>query len=270
MTMNEVVDRLARKPAASGLFTDFDGTLAPIVADPEQAVPLPGVPEALGELAGTLARVVVVSGRPASFLAERLAVALRGERPASLFGLHGLEQWVGEQAVPVRAVAPFAGAVAKAVKTATAAPVAGLTVEDKGLALTLHWRRSADPAATGRAARSLAAEIAGATGLRTREGKESVELLVPLPVDKGSVVTEEAVGLEAVCFMGDDVSDLPAFSALDALEEKGCSSLRVAVGGTEAPLEILERADLLLGGPGEVADLLARLLHAVSSDGERG
>ena len=47
---------------------DFDGTLAAIVPDPRDAVPLPGVPELLADLATEFALVAVISGRPTSFL----------------------------------------------------------------------------------------------------------------------------------------------------------------------------------------------------------
>ena len=82
---------LRRDPATAGIFSDFDGTLSPIVADPALAEPLAGVPELLGELARRYQVVAVVSGRPVAFLAARL--------PASILlaGLYGLEvQYHGE------------------------------------------------------------------------------------------------------------------------------------------------------------------------------
>ncbi len=45
----------------------------------------------------------------------------------------------------------------------------------------------------------------------------SWELRPPVPTDKGTVVTELAAGLAAVCFVGDDTGDLPAFEALRRL-----------------------------------------------------
>ena len=44
---------------------DYDGVLAPIVADPDQAVPAPGAIESLRRLAGQVGTLAVVTGRPA-------------------------------------------------------------------------------------------------------------------------------------------------------------------------------------------------------------
>ena len=56
---------LTERPERAALFCDFDGTLAPIVADPADARPLPGATDVLGVLAGRYRLVAVVSGRPA-------------------------------------------------------------------------------------------------------------------------------------------------------------------------------------------------------------
>jgi trehalose 6-phosphate phosphatase len=77
----------------------------------------------------------------------------------------------------------------------------------------------------------------------------SRELVPPVDTDKGVVVTALAAGLEAVCFMGDDVGDLPAFAALRRLRAKGVDTLAVAVRGPEAPTALLAEADLVVDGP---------------------
>src|SRR5947209_4848174 len=45
--------------------TDFDGTLAPIVVDPQQSRPVDGAIDALAALAAAGARVAVITGRDA-------------------------------------------------------------------------------------------------------------------------------------------------------------------------------------------------------------
>ena len=60
-------------------------------------------------------------------------------------------------------------------------------------------------------------------------------------------------------FVGDDVVDLPAFDALDELARKGLTTLRVAVRSSEAPEELLERADVIVDGPVGVLGLLEDL-----------
>src|SRR5262245_34977641 len=56
---------LANDPARALIAVDFDGTLAPIVPDPEQARALPAAVEALRELTPRIATMAVLTGRPA-------------------------------------------------------------------------------------------------------------------------------------------------------------------------------------------------------------
>jgi len=79
---------LAASPGDTAVLTDFDGTLAPIVEDPTAVRALPGAIEVLNRLVVAYAVVAVVSGRPVSFLTERLA----GTSGVRLIGLYGLEQ----------------------------------------------------------------------------------------------------------------------------------------------------------------------------------
>lgn len=261
-TEADVIELLSRQPDRTGVFTDFDGTLALIVPDPDSARPVANVRGVLSRLASVLARVAVVSGRPAAFLATQL-----DSGPAhrlELFGLHGLERWGRGASEPVDAVRPFTGALGAARRQLEAAlrdaaRYDGVVVEDKTFGLTLHWRRASRPDEAGAAGRALASEIARSTGLEARPGKASVELVPPVGIDKGTVVREEGHGLAAVAFLGDDVGDLRAFDALDALADNGAAVARIAVAGTEAPAELLERADLVLEGPYEAAGLLSGL-----------
>lgn len=243
----EQLDPLRRDPAGTCVVTDFDGTLAAIVRDPSAARPLAGVPAVLRRLAGKYGRVAVVSGRPVSFLAEHLG--LRGDLPPGLAvaGLYGLETLgpagevvVGHEAERWRPV------VARAAERLEAEAPPGLLVERKGLSVTLHWRSHPDLQPwVEEAVTSLAAE----TGLVAHPARRSAELRPPLEVDKGTVVHDMADGFHAVCYLGDDVGDLPAFAALDRLGRRGRKTLKVAVGSSEAPPELIGAADLVLDGP---------------------
>jgi trehalose 6-phosphate phosphatase len=79
--------RLAGRADEVALCLDFDGTLSPIVDDPQAARPLPGTVELLGQLAARFAAVALISGRPAAYLAEHAAAP--GVR---YLGLHGLQE----------------------------------------------------------------------------------------------------------------------------------------------------------------------------------
>jgi trehalose 6-phosphate phosphatase len=134
----------------------------------------------------------------------------------------------------------------------------GVTVERKGLTVTVHYRAVPLQAESVLATAKAAAER---TGLVWHAGKMSVELRPPVETDKGSVVAELASGLAAVCFIGDDRGDLPAFQELARIRTRGVATLAVAVSGAETPSEVLDRADLVVEGPAGVRELLGQLDH---------
>jgi len=136
----------ARVAAASSLvfYLDFDGTLAPIVVEPELARMAPETRTVLEELSrqeGIL--VCVVSGRSLADIKSR--VGLTG---LVYSGNHGLEI-EGES---LRFVHPEAGCGRAAIedlnRRVAALPllIPGVQLEPKGLSTTIHFRR-ADPTA---------------------------------------------------------------------------------------------------------------------------
>lgn len=269
--MDPLGDRLrpfTADPAATALLFDFDGTLAPIVPDPDDARPAPGVVGLLDALAARYGRVGVVSGRPVDFLVAHLP-----ERVA-LSGLYGLESQVDGSRVDRPGVEPWRAAVAEVVARATAAAtgpdpapgLAGMRVEPKGLSVTLHYRTRPEIA---EAVRALGADLAAATGLELRAAKMSVELHPPVDTDKGRAVRELAAGATAVLFVGDDIGDRPAFAALAGLRAEGVHTLGVAVATSELPDEVRAMADLVIDGSSGVVALLQGLLGE-HGDGERG
>jgi trehalose 6-phosphate phosphatase len=245
---------LAADPAAAALLSDFDGTLAPIVGDPAAARPLPSALRALAALAPRLGLVAVLSGRPVAFL--RAQVPVPG---VVLAGVYGLERLVGDEVVTdPRALAHVAALAAAATEAEGRWPT--LTVERKGsTAFTVHWRRAPQDA-PGRDALD---SLAGEHGLRLAWGRHAAELLVPVDVDKGTVVDllldERPVGVGAAA--GDDLGDLAAFEALAqrATRQPGFRAVRVAVRSGESPQALLDAADAVVDGPAALVALLAEL-----------
>lgn len=249
--MDEFADRLSRDPGSTGIFSDFDGTLARIVDDPADARPVEGVVEVLGALVPRFVRVGVISGRPASFLLDRLVVS-----GLFLSGLYGMERVEDGAVVPTDEAAPWRPVVEGAVEEARRDLRSGMHVEDKGLSLTIHYRGAPDAAAS---AREYADRVAEETGLVVHPARLSVELAPPVVSSKGSVLADAARGLGAACFIGDDAGDLTAFDTLDQLADAGATTMRVGVDSEEAPAELLERADLVVPGPEAVVELLRSL-----------
>ncbi len=221
---------------------DLDGTLAPITADRHAARPRPATLRLLREVAARYP-TVVLTGRARADAAARLpGVPLR-----ELVGNHGAEgggRGAGPEARRWRAQARR---WARALEAA-ARDLPGVEIEDKGVAVTVHVRGAADPAA---ARRRLAEVARGLPGARLLGGKMVVTALPAGAPHKGHALAAAAarLGAEAVLFAGDDDTDEEAFG-----HPVGRPAAMVRVGGAAG-----SRARWRLGRQAEV-DRLLRLL----------
>ncbi|MEU0455199.1 trehalose-phosphatase, partial [Streptomyces sp. NPDC006129] len=100
----EGLDALLAGPGKAVIGLDFDGTLAPIVADPERARAHPEAVPALAALAPKVAAVAVVTGRPAEVAVRNGAFAdVPGLEHLVVLGHYGAERWdarTGEVTAP--------------------------------------------------------------------------------------------------------------------------------------------------------------------------
>jgi len=258
--------RVLAAPGRTLFATDFDGTLSPIVDDPAQANAHPETARVLGRLGARLAGVAVVSGRPVTDVL-RLGGLEGAEGLAALrvLGQYGHEHWdpgTGTVAAPPphRGIAQARDAVPDLLRRL------GLTdvhVEDKGRALGLHVRRSGDPVGALARLRDPLAELAEDLGLVVEPGKQVLELRPP-GTDKGAAVTGLVadVGADTVVYAGDDLGDLAAYDAVEALRAAGGSGLLLCVVGADRTA-LEPRADLVLDGPGELLGWLDALADAL-------
>ncbi|MFF1837703.1 trehalose-phosphatase [Streptomyces sp. NPDC058231] len=257
---------LLARPDRAVIALDFDGTLADIVPDPEQARAHPGAVPALAALAPKVASVAVITGRPAVVAVRQGGfAAVPGLDHLVVLGHYGAERWDAASGT-VRAPAAHPGVAA------TRAELPGVLdrfdswhgtwIEEKGQALAVHTRRAADPQAAFDALRGPLGELAARHGLIVEPGRLVLELRPP-GMDKGVALAEyvREVGAESVLFAGDDLGDLAAYSAVEKLRADGpdgIPGLLVCSGSTEVR-ELAERADLLLAGPEAVVGFLAAL-----------
>lgn len=221
---------------------DLDGTLAPIVAHPDDARVEPAAIDAIRALGAAGIGVGVVTGRPSGE-----ASRLLGVDDVAIAGLYGLEG-----APPVAAEV-----VAEVEREARAVP--GAWVEPKGATVAVHVRAS--PAASWPALAAGLERIARGSRLEVHAGKAVFDL-VPAGVGrKGSTVARLVADAEAdaVAYAGDDLPDLEAFAALDRLAADGMPVLRVAVAAAESPEQLLRAADVVLPDPAGLAAWLATL-----------
>lgn len=247
---------LAADPGHSAVACDFDGTLAPVVPDPELALPLPEAPAVLGSLTRSFAVVAVVSGRPVGFLERHLVTAGPALR---LVGGYGIEWKEDGELHRAPEVEPWLTVVAEVAEAARAEAPPGVGIEDKGFAVTLHWRPAPE---AGPWALEFAQRWSERTGLALQPGRMAVEFRPQVGVDKGAALERLAQGCRAACFLGDDAGDLAAFDALDRLAASGTDAVRVAVADAESPPALIERADLVVDGPRQALALLQALADA--------
>jgi trehalose 6-phosphate phosphatase len=244
-------------PGAALLGLDFDGTLAPIVPDPDAARAHPDVPPALERLAPRLGRVAVITGRPAQIAVDYASLADIDR--LVVLGHYGLERWEAGRVTAPPEDPGVAAARDRVPALLSELGVRDAFVEDKGSAIAVHVRRTADPLATFDLVAPRLRVLAGELGLAVEPGRMVVELR-PAGGDKGdavrALVAEQPPS--AVVFIGDDLGDLPAFAAVEALRAEGLPGLLVCSGSTEVT-EVAERADLVVDGPAGVAALLQSL-----------
>ena len=234
------------------LLLDYDGTLAPFREARDEAVPYPGVREAVAELLDEEAgRLVVVSGRAVEDVRPLLGV----EPAPEIWGNHGWERYLpGTGVVRSDPGARARRALERALEAAREWAPAG-RVEVKPVSVAVHTRGLSAREATGLVERSEAAwrPLAIGAGLDLHAFDGGLELRVP-GRDKGTAV--EAILADepadaAVAYLGDDRTDEDAFEAL--------------AGRTGPTLRVLVRAegretaaDLRIDPPGELLDLLRR------------
>ncbi len=234
----DALTELAAAPERAAILLDVDGVLAPIVARPEDARVPDEARAELRRLARRYALVACISGREGADARRIVGV------PELVYaGNHGLE------------LEPEAAGWSEPLRRLLAG-VDWPELEDKGLSVSLHYRTAPDQTAAHERLEKIAAQ-ARAAGFVARFGRKVLEILPPVHADKGTAVRRLLTdrGLSRALYAGDDTTDLDAFAALAELE----LAIRVAVASAEGPQALIEAADLVVGSPGELLQVLAGL-----------
>jgi len=249
---------------------DFDGTLAPIVDDPENATALPAAAGVIGRLAQHCRGVAIITGRPVDQVLrlgdlEKVADSIE-EGTFVVLGQYGNERWdadqrVTESAPPPEGLAGFREALPGLLDQVGVHP----WIEDKGLAVALHTRRLPEPAHSYGELLPVISGAAAAHGLVTEPGRQVIEIR-GAGTDKGTVLSAltEELAARAVLFAGDDLGDLEAFRAVDGLHAAGMATLKVC-SGSEEESALAPLADVVVDGPAGVLALLDDLTDRLRS-----
>lgn len=181
----------------------FDGTLAPIVKDPADARVGPSISAPLRRLTGMLP-VAVVSGRTVTDLQPRLYF-----RPRWVVGNHGAEHpLVTPDPRHIRALDPLRERLRSHVQEVADA---GITVEDKGLSIALHYRHAPILDRALAAMEPLLRLPMEST--RTVAGKRVINITAADAPDKADAMLSLARACGAPCafYIGDDANDESVF-----------------------------------------------------------
>ncbi len=240
------------------LMTDYDGTLTPHVANPDDACLIQGVQRHLSALARSpQVRLAIISGRDLADVSTRVGV------PGAVYaGCHGLQiDGPGiafshpEALAQQRTVRALGEALVR-----QAEGIEGMRVEAKRLGITVHYRDVPDDARQ-KVEVELARAIQHEGGrLKIFHGTKAIEILPQVAWSKGHCALQiRAWALQALVppvlsiYMGDDWTDELAFEALLG------QAITVRVG----PPDLASRATYRLDGVEGVHQLLERLAAMV-------
>jgi trehalose 6-phosphate phosphatase len=245
-------------PGSVAIFTDIDGTLAPIVPTPDMSEVPAELKELLARLSERCLLVAGVSGRKTED-----ALDLVGLADVVYFGNHGFEILRDSKVEVTPEALPYLEQVQELEARAREelAP-SGAFVEEKGITASIHYRNA--PPEVGERAVEFVKREGERLGLRITVGRGVVEARPPIRADKGTAVRTlvEEYAPERAMFIGDDTTDLDAFRELVALREEGTlrEILRVGVASEEGPPEITSEADIVVDGVEGVSEVLRALL----------
>nr|WP_323746041.1 trehalose-phosphatase [Catenulispora pinisilvae] len=233
--LRRTIVQIARTPRLL-VACDYDGTLAPITLNPDEARPLSESVGALRSLAALHeTTTVVISGRAL----RDLATLSRLPAEVNLVGSHGSEFDIGfvhELAPEARALHRRLGAELERLVI----DVPGVNLEVKPASIAVHVRQ-AEYDAGREVLASVHAGPATWPGVSTTVGKEVIELSV-VKTDKGHAldVLRHQVAATAAIFLGDDVTDEKAFARLSGPDV----GVKVGPGDTLAAYRVSETADV--------------------------
>lgn len=238
---------------------DFDGTLAPIVEEPDAAAPTAANEAAVASLAADPAvSTAIVSGRALVDVRDRI------DGPEIYAGNHGLELERNDS-VAVHPVARKRAARIDEVcgiLESVLEPIPNARIENKRLTGTVHYR-SVPPGMRPIVQRRTHAVVDrfGGDALEVSSGKRILEIGPSIPWGKGNAVALIAADMppgSVPIYIGDDVTDESAFRTVEP------DGIGIRVGGDEP-----SAASYRLDSPDAVARFLEWLESITAETLER-
>lgn len=211
---NRLIDRLADFKIA--IFLDYDGTLTPIMAHPEEALLADGMRRALAVCAGK-ATVAIVSGRDKNNIQDLVNL------PQIIYaGNHGFDiEGVGEMPIRYQAGVDFIPVLWQFFEEiqAVLCGISGVRIEFKKLSVAVHYRNVGED--SEQRVIGLTQKMVGQYAtLSIIAGKKVLEIRPNIDWNKGRAVEwiVEKLNLKqpdiCIIYIGDDITDEDAFRTL--------------------------------------------------------
>lgn len=222
------------------LLLDYDGTLTPIARDPSAALLSKGMRDVLTQLAAQKGITLgILSGRKLSEIRHLVGI------PRILYGgNHGFELWIrGRKRVLAQAnrFLPLVRMLGKDLSRRLDG-FAGVWVEDKGITLSVHYRRcsAADTAGVLAICQRFTSPWEARRQIRVTRGKKVYEIRPAIEWNKGKAVEfflkqlPHSTKSRLMIYIGDDTTDEDAFIVV---KKKGGWAIRIGGSGqrTKAP-----------------------------------
>jgi len=256
----ETFQRLLGDPEHSAILLDLDGTLAPIVPDPDGVAIDEGIRRVLPALRDRFGLVAFISGRSLDALNRIVGM------PGVVYsGNHG-QQLMGREGTPLPVPETDLTALQEFAERWSPETLdrLGVWLENKRHTLTFHYRNAADPDAAEHYLATQVAPVGTDAGLRVSPGRMSLEVHPGGTISKGTAaqaILDAHPGIRQVVSLGDDRTDVDVWRMLDTLTKRGDLDLGVGIGvlSDETPDIVREHAHLTVEGIPGSADVLARL-----------
>lgn len=251
-SFDEIISRAGRRRLV--LFLDYDGTLTPIVAHPEDAVLSREMERTLDEVSREYT-LAVVSGRDRADVAQRVGLEhliYAGSHGFDISGPEGLRR----EHPQARQLLPRLDEAEALLKEALD-DISGSQVDRKRFAIAVHYR-NVDPDEVAQVEAIVDEALGQFSEFKKSGGKKVFELKPDVDWHKGRALMwlMEALGLsldEAMpIYIGDDVTDEDAFAAI-----ADCG-----VGIVVGPDDMQTLARFRLESPDEVKTWLARVARS--------
>lgn len=252
--LDVIKETIKRSPF--GLITDVDGTISQTAPTPQQAKVTPLCHQYLSALCNYLALVAAISGRSA--VQVKSMIGIDG---MVYIGNHGLERWAGGHSEFIKDAQDYPPVIEAVTKELSPLlSIKGLSIENKGVTLTIHYRLCPDHQS---ARQDILAAIENSPHAKSlwimEESKYAINLLPPVRVDKGTGLLDliREYNLRGGIYLGDDITDIYAFRAMrTATRNLDFQGFAIGITSQEMPEKLADEADFTLNGVNDVERFL--------------